>query len=236
MPQMSCPICQLVFIDQPTEQDPLEQRLRVHVQTHLYETRLVDFLVDCAPTADLTWPLYIRTYTRQEFHFLEPERWNFDVEDLAVHLSRTPRFLAHTKPHAYNNADHSLRVMRLVPPRFKFPALVHEIAELGMGDMPSPLKRLVPGYKRHQRRIEAALFPKLGINYPLHQCIKDADLVLLKAEHRQLMDGDEYVEAEMPGVLEYMDRIEPMDEHTARSEFLRQFEVLHAEWVEKQWH
>lgn len=234
MPQISCPICQ--YCEAHEEPNVLTVQMHNHLRYSHQESALVDFVMECATSVDLTWPLFIRTYSRQEFHFLRPEDWNFDVMDLAVHLSRTPRFLAHTKPEAYNNADHSLRVMRLVPPRYRFPALVHEIAELGMGDMPSPLKRLVPGYKRHQRRIEAALFPKLGINYPLHHCIKDADLVLLKAEHRQLMDGDEYVDAEMPGVLEYQERIEPMDEHTARSEFLETFAKLQAEWVANEWY
>jgi uncharacterized protein len=226
---ITCPICNYAITIY--EGIVPEKSLRLHISSVHSENELIDFVLENVPTTDFSnWPLYIRTITRQVFAFLHPEQWRFELDDIAIPLSRAPRFVGQTKPHAYNVADHCLRVAQLVPPRYRFPALMHEISEPFMGDMSSPLKQIVPGYKRHQKRIEAALFPKIGIPYPLHPSIKAADLVLLKAEHRQLMDGDEYVDKHMDGILEYPHKIVPMSEAESYEAFVKAFHSYRAEW------
>jgi 5'-deoxynucleotidase YfbR-like HD superfamily hydrolase len=226
---MTCPICY-------SELKPEHGTMQLHITACHTKDDLVAFVLENVPATDFSnWPLFIRTISRQQFPFLHPEQWRFELDDVAVPLSRAPRFVGHTKPRPYNVADHCLRVAALVPPRWRFPALMHEISEPFMGDMSSPLKQLVPGYKRHQNRIEAALLPKIGISYPLHKCIKDADRILLKAEHRQFMDGDQYVDEHMEGVLEYPYQIDPMSEKHAYEAFVGAFHHYREEWEANGW-
>ncbi len=125
------------------------------------------------------------------------------IEDIAHALSNLCRFAGHTRWH-YSVGEHSERASRAVVEALHTPgkgggpeitivalaraALMHDAAEAYLVDLPSPVKRLVTGYKEIEARVEAVICAKFGV--PIadlhHPLIKHVDLVMLATEKRDL--------------------------------------------------
>lgn len=125
------------------------------------------------------------------FDFINPERSDIRIRDIARGLSNTCRFggQASAGDGFYSVAQHSVLVSRLVDPEHALPALMHDAAEAYIGDMVGPLKQLCPDFKAIEKRVEAAIFAHFQISLPLHPSIKHADLRALRTEQRDLTSG-----------------------------------------------
>ncbi len=142
------------------------------------------------------------------FDFIEPERSDIRIGDIARGLSTTTRFggQASFGDGFYSVAQHCVLVSRLVEPEHAFAGLMHDAAEAYVGDMVGPLKQLCPDFKAIEKRVETAIFARFGIGLPLHPSIKIADLRALRTEQRDLTSGagdnwnglDGYPAAETP--------------------------------------
>lgn len=149
---------------------------------------------------------WILTRTGVRFDLLNPTPDMIRPEDIAFALARICRFNGHTRGH-YSVAEHSIRVAALVPAEHQLAALLHDAPEAYIGDVSSPLKALLPEYREIEQRIWSAICQRFGISTELPQCIKQADLIMLATERRDLMpyhtelwpclDGIEPVEAEI---------------------------------------
>lgn len=128
----------------------------------------------------------ILTRSGQYFNFLDPSSYRLDVEDIAHGLANCCRFVGQCKQF-YSVAQHSVYVSRIVPEQDAFAGLMHDCAEAFLGDVSKPLKQLLPDYRAIEKRIEAVLFEKLGIPYPLPPSIKKADMQMLWAEQAAIM-------------------------------------------------
>jgi hypothetical protein len=64
---------------------------------------------------------------------------DLDIEDIALGLTRQNRFLGQTRV-AINVAWHSINLSHVVPKELKLAALVHDITEAYLMDIPRPLK------------------------------------------------------------------------------------------------
>lgn len=144
---------------------------------------------------------WIQTYTGRKFHLGEPDPASVHITDIAVGLSRIPRFTGHTI-HFYSVAQHSNLVEAIMPPDTnalqRLVALLHDAHEAYIGDLSSPLKWLLRDYANRdvlgliERNIQFAIHRAFRIDHiPPHdrlaRAIKHADLVALAVEKRDLM-------------------------------------------------
>lgn len=167
----------------------------------------------------------IRLASGRYFDILNPNPSDIHVEDIAHALAHICRFTGHTHKH-YSVAQHSDLVSRIVPPEHALAALLHDAAEAYIGDVSSPLKRLLPDYKRIEQAVEAAVAARFGLSLPLDACIKQADMVLLRTEQRDLMGSDEDVWKSTSGFEPLEQRITPLPIPLARARFLARFDEL----------
>lgn len=139
----------------------------------------------------LFWGDCIRTASGIYVDVFKPTEDMITIEDIAYGLSHVCRWAGHTKKF-YSVAQHSVCVSR----RFSFlsdtilamQALIHDASEAYIGDMPSPIKRKLSGYKKIEESLMTVIAAKFGIQLPLHPSVKEADLKELEAEHWLLMD------------------------------------------------
>jgi len=108
------------------------------------------------------------------------------IGDLAAVLSKICRFGGRSTVF-YSVAQHSVHVSRLCPPRLALPGLLHDASEALLGDVPTPLKYLLPEYRALEKRWEAALWSQWGWGPEMPPEIKVADRIALATERRDFM-------------------------------------------------
>ena len=133
----------------------------------------------------MTW---ILTYTGRAFDLAAPRADLISTVDIAHALSMTCRFGGHTRRH-YSVAQHSLLVASIVPPEHQLVALLHDATEAYIGDMVRPLKMsgLMEDYCSIERRLWLAICDHFHLDPELPPCVKEADMIALATERRDLM-------------------------------------------------
>lgn len=131
----------------------------------------------------------LRTFTGKDID-VESRIWFKDIciEDIAHALSMQPRFGGHLKEF-YSVAQHSFKCYQLVSKQHKLAALLHDASEAYLIDIPSPVKRLIPGYKEIEDRVMKSIAEKYGFAWPLSEEVKQADKDVLDWEWHSLMIG-----------------------------------------------
>lgn len=100
------------------------------------------------------------------------------------------------------------------------------VNEAYIGDISRPLKQLLPDYKVIEERVERAIFPIFGIQYPLSRFVKSADLCLLATEQRDLMPEHDDEWALIKEIQPMQERIEPWTSEQAFRAFMQRYEEL----------
>lgn len=160
-----------------------------------------------------------------KFDFMDPERCEFGIVDIAHALAQICRFTGHTR-RFYSVAQHSVLVSFAVPPEDALAGLLHDAAEAFLGDVAKPLKNLLPDYQELERRIEAVVFARFGLPPVLPPSVKRADLVMLATEKRDLMHNDGQTWQSLGDVQPLAMRMAPEPPVTARASFLKRFHDL----------
>lgn len=130
-------------------------------------------------------------------YFLAPERSHITLDDIALTLARFPRWGGRTKAclQAYSVAEHSIHVSYLVPEEHALAALMHDATEAYLGDIPSPLKRLLGAvYKDLETSWALEIGKRFGLGTQLAhlpEAVKKADLIALEMERHDLMEQSE---------------------------------------------
>lgn len=167
---------------------------------------------------------WILTQSGKQFDLLAPEADMVVLDDIAHALANICRFAGYTQTH-YSVGQHSILASHLVPPADALHALLHDAAEAYVGDMVSPLKDLLPGFKEIEARIWMAIAARFGIAQEMPASIKEADLVLMATERRDLLPpGPPWPSLE--GIQPLPNRIVPWPAAFARLAFKRRFKQL----------
>lgn len=182
-------------------------------------------------TSTVAWEPWIQTVTGRKFHFLGGGVDEVHIDDIATALSRQPRWAGHTADF-YSVAQHSVEVKNLVAERGgnhddQLHALLHDATEAYMCDIPSPLKRLIPEF----RRIEGEVWDKIsrrffGVGREMPAIVHDADLAMLATEARDLLafkPVDNWTDACPPP---WAKTLSPLSQSDAYTHFVAAFDSL----------
>lgn len=167
------------------------------------------------------------------FDFANAEFYDYDIEEIAHALSHLCRFTGHTRKH-YSVAQHSVHVANLVPTGYQLEALLHDASEAYLGDVSSPLKALLPDYKRIEQSVEYGIARHFALAYPQTPCIKEADLRMLVTEKRDLMPHIQYDSVCWPSHKPAPFKVVPWTAEKAKREFLVMYEQYLYERLSRQ--
>ena len=161
-------------------------------------------------------------------HFLDPHTNEIIIEDIAQGLSNICRFTGQVREH-YSVAQHSLLVSWLVPQApasIPLAALMHDSAEAYLGDLASPIKRLMPQFKAIETDLHRHICRLYGLSYDssVMELIKHYDTVALVTEGRDLIKG--WAHQTSFGVDPAPGQVMPVSPHEARRLFLIRFHDL----------
>lgn len=164
----------------------------------------------------------IQTQSLRYFNFVDPQPDQFTIEDIAHALSHICRFAGHTRKF-YSVAQHCTIMSYHVPPMYALHALLHDAAEAFLGDIPTPLKQILPEYKVIERRVEKVILDKFGITYMPPE-IKEFDTRMLVTEQNYLMPEANCHWAFDAKPLDIL--IRPAEPAIAKRNYLTRFEEL----------
>ncbi|MGZ8289062.1 MAG: phosphohydrolase [Telluria sp.] len=168
---------------------------------------------------------YVSTFSGNRFYPLEPRIDRVAIEDIAHGLAYQCRFNGQTCEF-YSVAQHSLVVASLVPPHMQLAALLHDAAEAYLGDMVKPLKVLLPEFAQIEDKVSLIIATTFGVDFSDYAPIKNADLVALATEKRDLMPHSVERWAYLDEIRALPGPIVPMNPREAKLAFLREYERL----------
>ena len=144
----------------------------------------------------------ISVYDGEYFDLLEPDRSVYSVETIAHALAHLCRYTGHVN-RFYSVAEHSVLVSLAVPKKFAFEGLFHDASEAFLGDVSSPLKKLLPEYKVIEERVMSSIATRFNLSpWKLHSLeVHQADKRLYHAERQEIAPGrDELWHTELRAV------------------------------------
>lgn len=130
----------------------------------------------------------ITTSSGKFFDILKPEEYDYDVEEIATALSNICRYTGHVN-RFYSVAEHSVLVSRIVPERLALAGLLHDASEAYLGDMSSPLKKLLPEYKAIEDRVQRSIATYFQLPFPFGEEIHAADKRMYWQERQSVADN-----------------------------------------------
>lgn len=169
----------------------------------------------------------ILTFSGLTIDLMAPDVDKLKLLDIAHALSNLCRFTGHVRTF-YSVAEHSIHCSRIVEPQDALCALLHDATEAYLGDVASPLKRLLPHYKILEKNMWFAIATRFELPSIMPAAVKHADMVMLATERRDLMPDSGEIWTDLTGVTPLPQRIEPMTPLVAEFQFLSRFIELTA--------
>lgn len=124
------------------------------------------------------------------FDLINPKENEYDIEVIAHALSRVNRYTGHIIPEHYSVAEHSVLVSLAVPQRFALEGLLHDSPEAFVGDVASPLKKLLGKiYTDIEDAIMAEIASRYNIQFPFPEEVHEADKRVYWAERKNIAPG-----------------------------------------------
>lgn len=137
----------------------------------------------------------ILTQSGHYFDYVDVQSNVVTIADVAGGLSKECRFGSQC-PTFYSVAQHSVVVTHVVQElggslEEQRQALLHDASEAFMKDMPTPLKKMLPGYYEIEERVQRDLMRRFAVTCELTDLVKRADLIALAIEKRDLYDNSD---------------------------------------------
>lgn len=169
----------------------------------------------------------IQTHSGLYFDFENPQVEQVLIEDVAHALSNICRYNGHCAQF-YSVAQHAVLVSHLVDEDHEWEAFHHDDGEAYTGDVPTPLKQLLPQFKKIEKRVEKTIAKKFGLPKKMTHEVKIGDLQALMIEKRCLLTIQNHW-AILDGVPEpKIDHIIPLPPELAKKLYLDRYEELKA--------
>ena len=137
---------------------------------------------------------YSYTFGGQKIYYLRPDLATISITEIAHALSLINRFTGQTS-WPYSVAQHSFILSLLVSDENKLDALLHDAAECYLGDVASPLKRLLNGTYTD---LEAIWNEEIRKKFNLPMCeseeVEEKDHLLTEYELKYFIKSDHPVD------------------------------------------
>lgn len=134
-------------------------------------------------------PSTMQTYTGKLIDLSNFSEEDVRLPDISHALSLINRFTGHSKV-PYSVAQHSVMVSKLTEPENALWGLLHDASEAYLGDVATPLKNILPGYRALEEHVQRTIAKVFRLQWPMPSDVKDADVRALMAEKRDLIGGD----------------------------------------------
>lgn len=173
-------------------------------------------------TNGTTW---IQSASNTKIDFRHPDPDSFKIEDIALGLSRQPRYAGQGK-FFYSVAQHSIYVATQVRADIRIYGLLHDAHEAYMGDIPGPLKSILPEVNEIEYWMDKAIYKGLKLLPPSHKewCeVMDVDRGMLNAESPVLFDKEMWRMEDSPDI---QVRIRPWSEQETIDMFLTYYNSI----------
>lgn len=169
---------------------------------------------------------FITTWTGQHFYFCNSGADVIYIDDIAQALSNLCRFTGHLDEF-YSVAQHSVLASYLVPSELALEALLHDASEAYCNDIAAPLKALLPDYRGIEKWVEGLISQKFDLPETMSPVVKQADLIMLATERRDLFIDDDTEWAILRGI-QPTDKfiISPLNPRQARKLFMERWHEL----------
>lgn len=178
----------------------------------------------------MTW---IQTFSGGRFSPAKPDFTTIRINDIAHALSNICRFGGHTQAF-YSVAQHCVLVSEHVRNTvhdgcpIRLLALLHDAAEAYIGDIPRPLKGQIFDVESIERDVMEAVVRRFNLSedsFALNM-IRNADLMALATERRDLMTPTDDVWECLKDISPWEEVITPWNPEVAEERFLNVFEEL----------
>lgn len=139
----------------------------------------------------------INTYSGIEFNLLNPTSEMINITDIAKGLAYKGHFGGQT-PYYFSIAQHSTLVYNLLnkqcnDKKLLLLALLHDASEAYIGDMLSPIKKMMPQFCEIEDNLMQVICEKFNLNYSDLHLIKPYDNKAQDMEFNTFYNGDKLV-------------------------------------------
>jgi len=165
--------------------DDMEENLVEKIDTILYEILSNNFGFGYKEVRKVMASVNFYTLKGYNFDLLNPDENMIDIEEIAHCLAYQCRYNGHIPGGKFLSiAEHCVMVCERIQSNVEYGAvnipliaLLHDAAEVYIGDIISPLKKIIPEIKEIEKGIEAVVHKKFGLEVSarVRQVVKDAD-------------------------------------------------------------
>lgn len=150
--------------------------------------------MEYSPISNPAFP-WMQTFSGIQFAPMAPEP-QFSLKDIVWALSHVNRYSGHCL-WPYSVLHHSCFIasrmfIDIGDSKLALQGLMHDATEAYMGDVPRPIKRLVPKYTEVEEQMQKQLFTHFGIDPVMDPRVKDYDNRILMDERTQVLGKVDY--------------------------------------------